>query len=70
MKVIGEWRKWEMGWFKKTKDEALAYARERAQRLGNDQVVMEVDGGYRVGSEKKMYFFYPSAQFYHVRFMY
>lgn len=59
-----------MGYFKKTKDEALAYARERAQRLGSDQVVLEVDGGFRVGSEKKMYFFYPKSLFWHVRTIY
>lgn len=47
--------------FKEMKQEAIEYAQERAQRLGNVQRVIETDGGYRVGSEKSISWFYPEA---------
>lgn len=47
--------------FKEVKQEAIEYAQERAQRLGNVQRVVEAAGGYRVGSEKSISWFYPEA---------
>ncbi|CAM4101113.1 DUF2188 domain-containing protein [Paenibacillus alkaliterrae] len=59
-----------MGFFKKTKEEAFAYARERAQRLGSDQLVIVVDGGYRVGGEKTISRFFPNFLGWYVRPIY
>lgn len=50
-----------MGIKHNTLDEAFDYARERAKRLGSVQRIVEVDGAYRVGGEKKMDFFWPEA---------
>jgi hypothetical protein len=55
----------------KSKAKAFEMATERAQRLGDDQVVIDLnDGRYAVGSEKKKTFWYPDALCWYVRHIY
>lgn len=55
-----------MGIKKPTYQEAYAFARSRAQELGSVQRIIPVEGGFRVGSEHRMDFFYPNARGYTV----
>jgi hypothetical protein len=56
---------------KGNKEAAFDYARERAQRLGIDQFVVDLDNGrFAIGSEKKASFYYPDFEGWYVRYIY